>query len=99
MPDLNSTRLRERILAEFPDMQSYKKGRDVLMAFEKDVGAALAKAYEQETDKAAVHIARAAQIVRRQIFGDTKAFNSFPERCQEDSVSQLLLTLMSMVLE
>ena len=96
---INTTRLREMILAEFPDMQSYKKGRDVLMAFEKDVGAALAKAYEQETDKAAVHIARAAQIVRRQIFGDTKAFNSFPERCQEDSVSQLLLTLMSMVLE
>ena len=69
------------------------------MAFEKDVGAALAKAYEQETDKAAVHIARAAQIVRRQIFGEAKPFNGFPERCQEDSVSQLLLTLMSMVLE
>ena len=48
---INTTRLRERILAEFPDMQSYKKGRDVLMAFEKDVGAALAKAYEQDNDK------------------------------------------------
>ena len=96
---INTTRLREMILAEFPDMQSYKKGRDVLMAFEKDVGAALAKAYGQETDKAAVHIARAAQIVRRQIFGEAKPFNGFPERCQEDSVSQLLLTLMNMVLE
>ena len=96
---INTTRLREMILAEFPDMQSYKKGRDVLMAFEKDVGAALAKAYGQETDKAAVHIARAAQIVRRQIFGEAKPFNGFPERCQEDSVSPLLLILVNMVLE
>ena len=68
------------------------------MAFE-DVDTAFAKAYEQYSDKDAVHIARAAQIVHRQIFGEAKAFNSFPERCQEDSVSQLLLTLMSMVLE
>ena len=96
---INTTRLRERILAEFPDMQSYKKGRDVLMAFEEDVGAALAKAYEQDSDKDAVHIARAAQIVRRQIFGEAKPFNGFPERCHEDSVSPLLLTLMNMVLE
>ena len=47
---INTTRLREMILAEFPDMQSYKKGSDVLMAFE-DIGAALAKAYEQDSDK------------------------------------------------
>ena len=47
---INSSRLRERILAEFPAMQSYKKGSDVLMAFE-DIGAALAKAYEQDNDK------------------------------------------------
>ena len=29
---INTTRLREMILAEFPDMQSYKKRRDVMMA-------------------------------------------------------------------
>ena len=99
MPDLNSTRLRERILAEFPDMQSYKKGRDVLIAFEDDFGAALAKAYEQDSDEDAVYIAHAAQIVPHQIFGEANPFNGFPERCQEDSVSPLLLTLMNMVLE
>ena len=80
-------------------MQSYKKGRDVLIAFEEDVGAALSKAYEQGNDKEALHIACAAQIVHCQIFGEAKPFNGFHERYQEDSVSPLLLTLMDMVLE
>ena len=46
------------------------------MAFEEDVGAALAKACDLDSDKDAVHLARAAQIVRRHIFGETKP-NSF----------------------
>ena len=33
------------------------------------------------------------------MFGEAKPFNSFPEGCQEDSLPQLLLTLVSMVLE
>ncbi|KAJ8416192.1 hypothetical protein AAFF_G00382140 [Aldrovandia affinis] len=41
---VHTTRLKERLLAEFPDMRSYSKGREVLMAFEVDVSTALAKA-------------------------------------------------------
>ena len=96
---VNSTRLKERLLAEFPDMRAYIKGRDVLMAFEDDIGTALAKACEQDNNEDALHIARAAQIVRRHIFGEAKPFNGFPEQCQVDSVPQLLLTLVNMVLE
>ena len=69
------------------------------MAFEDDVGIALAKACEQDNTKDVMHIARATQIVRRHIFGEAKSFNGFPERCQEDSVPQLLLTLVHMLLE
>ena len=80
-------------------MRAYTKGRDVLMAFEDDIGTALAKACELDNNKDAMHIAHAAQIVRRHIFGEAKPFNGFPEECQEDSVPKLLLTLVNMVLE
>ena len=65
-------------------MRAYTKGRDVLMAFEDDIGTALAKACELDNNKDAMHIAHAAQIVRRHIFGEAKPFNGFPEQCQED---------------
>ena len=96
---VHSTLLKQRLLAEFPDMRAYTKGGDVLMAFEDDIGSALAKACEQDNKEDAMHIARAAHIVRRHIFGEAKPFNGFPEHCQEDSVPQLLLTLVNMILE
>ena len=46
-------------------MRAYTKGRDILMAFEDDIGAALDKVCELDRDSDAVHLARAAHIVRR----------------------------------
>ena len=94
---VHSTRLKERL--EFPDMRTYNKGKNVLIAFEDDVGTSLAKACELDSDKGALHLACAAQIVRRHMFGEAKPFNGFPERCHEESVPKLLLALVSMVLE
>ena len=96
---VHSTQLKQRLFAEFPDMRAYTKGRDVLMTFEDDIGSALAKACEQDNNEDAMHIARAAHIVHRHTFGEAKPFNGFPEHCQEDSVPQLLLTLVNMILE
>jgi hypothetical protein len=39
-PDVNSTRLKEKLLAEIPEFESHK-GRDILLAFKKDIGAIL----------------------------------------------------------
>ena len=58
---------KQRLLAQFPDMQAHNKARDVLKVFEKDVGAALARARGLDSD--AVHLACAAPYVsRRQVF-------------------------------
>ncbi|KAG7172779.1 hypothetical protein Hamer_G007018 [Homarus americanus] len=59
---VHSTRLKKRILAQFPNMQEHNKGRDILLAFEDDIGDALAKACEYDHDNDAVHLLRAAQI-------------------------------------
>ena len=80
---VHSTRLKQRLLAQFPDMRTHNKGRDIMMAFEEDVGSALTKACELDNDNDAVHLARAAHIVRRRMFGEAKPSNGFPERCQE----------------
>ncbi|KAG7177478.1 hypothetical protein Hamer_G026069 [Homarus americanus] len=69
------------------------------MIFEEDVGAAITKACELDSDSDAVHLARAAQIVRRHMFGEAKPFNGFHQECQEESVPSLLLGLVNMVLE
>lgn len=96
---VHSTRLKQRLLSQFPDMRAHTKGRDILMAFEEDLGAALDKACELDSDSDAVHLARAAHIVRRHMFGEAKPFTGFPEGCQEESVPPLLLALVSMILE
>ena len=64
---VNSTRLKERLLAQLPGLRAQSKGRDVLLAFDEDIGEALGKACEQDCDTEAVHLAHAAQIVRRYV--------------------------------
>jgi len=96
---VHSTRLKQRLLAHFPDMRAHTKGRDILMAFEDDAAAAVIKACELDSDTDAVHLARAAQIVCRHMFGAGSTFRGFTEGCQEESVPPLLLALVSMILE
>ena len=96
---VHTTRLKQRLLAQFTDMQAQKQGRDILLAFEEDIGTALAKACEFDSDNEAIHLARAATIVRSQMFGKAKPFNGFPSGCRKDSVPSLLLALVNMILE
>ena len=95
---VHSTKLKSRILNYFHDMEAYKKGRDVMLAFNKDIGHALSVACDHDSDTDAVCLARAANIVRRDMFKMKNQFNgSFEEKCQEESVPASLLALVSMV--
>jgi len=96
---IHTTRLKQRLLAQFPDMQAQKKGWDVLMAFEEDIGTALAKACELDSDSEAIHLVRTAKIVRSHLFGKAKPFAGFPVGCQKESVPPLLLALVNLILE
>jgi len=68
---IHSTKLKDRILGYFPDMEAHKQGRNVVLISNKDVGSALSKACEHDADNDAdndaVHLARAANIVRRHV--------------------------------
>ena len=76
-------------------MRAQKKGRDILLAFEEDIGEALTKACDFDSDCDALHLARAAKIVRSQLFGKAKPFAGFPHGCQRESVPSLLLALVN----
>ena len=68
------TQLKQCLLTHFTDMGAQKKGRDVLMAFEEDIGTALAKACELDSANDAIH--------PNHIFRKAKSFNEFPSgRC------------------
>ena len=97
---VNSTHLKNRILANFPDLRAYKEGRNVLLAFDKDIGSALTKVCEEEYDDDAITLARAAQIVHRHMLEKNTSFaGSFGIECQKQSVPQTLLALVAMIHE
>ena len=97
---LHSTRLKERIMVHFPDLQAHAQGRDVLLAFDKDVGLALKKVLEDEYDDDGMYLAKAARTVRAEMFQMKITFGgSFTEQCQKNTVPKLLLTLVEMILD
>ena len=73
----------------------------MLLIFDKDIGDAIWKACERDNfDNDALHLARAAQVVRRDMFDGKFTFNgSFKQGCQEAAVPQSLQPLINMILE
>jgi hypothetical protein len=95
----HSTHLKNRILAHFPDLAAHKQGRDVLLAFNRDLGSALRKACVRDYDDEAICLAKAANIVRREMLKLQATFTgSFHVNCQVKSVPQSLLALVAMIL-
>ena len=46
MARLHTTRLKEKLEAEIPDLMTYKRGRDVVLAFDQHMGDVITKACE-----------------------------------------------------
>ena len=63
---IHSTRLKNRFMAELLEFRAHSEGRDTLLTFQKNIGSALKKVCDQDSD--AMHLARAAEVVRREMF-------------------------------
>ncbi|KAG0724212.1 hypothetical protein GWK47_041115 [Chionoecetes opilio] len=80
---IHTTRLKDRLLSVLPDLRAHSQGRDTLLLFEKDIGPALKKACDHDSD--AMHLVRAALVV-------TDAFEELlrmPSDVSEESMSLL----------
>lgn len=95
-----SARLKERLLHQIPDLRAEQQGRDILLIFEKDIGGAIKRAIADDMDAEAIHLVRAAQVVRKYIFDKQYEFTgSFQRGCESNAVPQSLNALVRMILE
>ena len=62
---IHNTRLRNRILSHFPGMNPYADRREVLMAFDADIGEVLGSSLSINYGDKGYILAEAAKIVRR----------------------------------
>ena len=97
---IHTTDLKNRILSNFPDMQAHRQGRDILLAFNEDIGLALQRVSESDFDEEAIILSKAAKIVKRDILNTKYTFDgTFEKECQKKSVPQSLLSLVNMVID
>ena len=97
---VHATRLKNRILGYFPELEAYHEGRDVLLVTSEIAGQSIRKTCQLDGESETVLMSRVADLIRRDIFSHEYPLfdGSFTEDCQQRSVPQSLLTLMSMIL-
>ena len=78
-----------------PELEAYKKGRDVLLAFKEDVGTILSEAVNYTE---AIIITIAAKIFRQRMMDHKSSFTgTFNVKCVEDSILTTLLRFISLI--
>ena len=72
---VHSTRLKDRILTSFPELQAFKDGRDVILTSNEDIGSALRQACENDPENDVYILVQAARIVRKEVLNTITQFN------------------------
>ena len=98
-PSVISTRLREQMMHHAPklgvELDCFKQGSDILLAFKKDVAPALARVNEYGD---AMVVSKAAEILRRQILEFKTSFErSFEDNYMNSCTPPMLLNFISSV--
>ena len=98
---VSSNRLKDRLLAQIPELGVYTEGKEVKLAFSSNIGAAshFAQRHDYDTELA-MHLAKAAMLVRKELLAQNQCFNGiFDTNCQRSAVPGLLLALVNLILE
>lgn len=87
-------------MAATPDLAAHSQGKHILLVFNETIGDEIRKACEQDYDSEALHLARAAKIVRRDMFSMQQSFKGTLEiDCQKKSVPTSVLSLVSIIID
>ena len=82
--NIHSTRLKDKLLAEIPELEAHKSQRDTILAFQKDVGFALSQASNYSE---AIILGKAAKILRRHMIDQEFKFDGrFHVGCVKDAI-------------
>ena len=88
---VNSTPPKERLLSQLPDLHEYNEGREVKLAFSNDISAALQFAQDYDYDEEAIHVAKAATFVKKEMLTKQQHLNgSFESDCHHQAVPKSL---------
>ena len=94
-PAVHATRLKDQLLVHILELQAHHEGHDVMLAFEKDVGAILAEASKYGE---AIHLAKAAWMIRCDMLQHkSQCSSTCLDGCLEDAVPSLLLQFVCMI--
>ncbi|KAK3910810.1 putative 1-aminocyclopropane-1-carboxylate oxidase [Frankliniella fusca] len=97
--DVHSTRLRERLLQECPELEHVgTQGQDILIAFKKDIDFSI-RSDVRHFDSEGFHLAQAAEIVREDMFSlPPTDWTNMSKESQLSCVPTSLLTLLKMIM-
>ncbi|KAK3910021.1 Microtubule-associated protein VP7 [Frankliniella fusca] len=71
--DVHSTRLRERLLQECPELESTGKcGQDILIACRRDIDWTIRDSCRRDYDDEGCFLSRSADIIRKDLFSDSQ---------------------------
>ena len=99
MPNVHTSRLRQRILAHFPYMTANMSGREYILAYDKTIGEAMLQACKDNQDEDALALLRVAKIVRKEMLQHKNTFNGdLDAESQRKSVPRSLLAIVNMLL-
>ena len=94
---MNSTSLKEKLLAEIPALETYKDGHDVYLAFKKDVGPVMPEASTYSVSDAII-LGKAAKILRWHMLDHKcKYKGNLHETSVYDSLPPALLQFVCMI--
>lgn len=72
---IHTTHLKDRILSQIPALEEQMQGRDVFLAFKTDLAIKLQKAHKEDIDEEAMHLAKPAIIVPKEMFTQKYTFD------------------------
>ena len=88
--------MKAKILNRLPDLEEHKQGRDVLLLFKEETGAAIYEACNHSYEEDGIYLTEAAGILRKHEHEDTTQGNAIGS--QEKSVPGTLVTFINMVI-
>ena len=98
--EVNKVRFKEKILSHFHEAQAQSDGKNILLIFQQGMQQILKHVLNTDYESDAMILAKAARIIRKDIF-NFHGFHfsgSFPPGCQQESVPINLKYLSSMLL-
>ena len=97
---IHSSRFKKCLLSQFEDISAYNEGKEVILVFNYDIGEAITTAANINYDDDGYILAKAANIIRRDILGmKNENFNGkFNNGCQESSIPVSSQRLISAVM-